>query len=127
MEMVEIIDQRFLPLFYRHHLNGYKDYFFIFTGGYNKSRGFLVWPGGDIRFQHVQSNKKMGRIRTKSLELTEDPIRCVVGAFSGSEVNWMQLEMFDDNYWTIYYNPTVNVRIMDKIVWTLSRLKIGGA
>lgn len=126
MELVEIIDQRVLPLFCRHHLNGCKDYFFIFTGGC-KPRGFLAWPGGDIRLQHIRSNKKMGRIRTKSLELTEDPIRCVVGAFGGSKVNWMQLEMFDDDYWTIYYDPTVDVRIMDKIVWTLSRLKIGGA
>ena len=69
----------------------------------------------------------MGRIRTKSLELTKDPIRCVVGAFGGPKVDWMLLDMFDDDYWTIYYDPTVDVRIMDKIVWTLSRLKIGGA
>ena len=69
----------------------------------------------------------MGRIRTKSLELTEDPIRCVVGAFVGSQVNSMLLEMLDEDYWTTYYHPTVDVRIMDKIVWTLSRLKIGGA
>ena len=68
----------------------------------------------------------MGRIGTKSLELTEDPIRCVIGAFGESKVNWMRLEMFNDDYWTIYV-PTVDVRIMDKIVWTLSRLKIGGA
>ena len=126
MEMVEIIDQRVLPLFCGYHLNCFKDYFFIFISGY-KPRGFLVWPGGDIRLRHVLSNKKMGRIRTKSLELTEDPIRCVIGAFGESKVNWMRLEMFNDDYWTICYNLTVDVRIMDKIVWTLSRLKIGGA
>ena len=35
MEMVEIIDQRVLPLFCGYHLNGFKDYFFIFISGYN--------------------------------------------------------------------------------------------
>lgn len=68
--------------------------------------------------------KKMGRIRTKNLELTEDPIRCVVGAFGGSKVNWMQLEMFDDDYWTIYYDPSTDVRVMDEIMWILQRLKL---
>lgn len=126
MKIVEVIDQRVLPSLCRHHLNGCKNYFFIFTGGY-KPRGFLVWPGGDIRLQHIRSNKKMGRIKTKSLELAKNSIRCVVGTFGGSKVNWMQLEMFDDDYWTIYYDPTVDITTMDKIVWTLSRLKIEGA
>jgi hypothetical protein len=32
----------------------------------------------------------------------------------------------EDDYWTLYYDPAVDVRVLDEIIWILQRLKIEG-
>jgi hypothetical protein len=108
-------------------LTGCKDCFHILaTIGKGETHRFLIWSGGEITVRHAISNKRLGRLKTKEVVLDKDMCRCVVGSF-GESGNWMTLKEEDSDYWTIYYDPTVDIRIMDKIVWTLSRLKIGGA
>lgn len=122
MEIVELIDKRFLPLYCRHHLKGCKDHFSIFTIINGESRTFLVWPGGEVKIRHARSNKQMRGVKTKPLRLTKNPVRCLIGSFGGS-LNWMQLDAGGDDYWTIYYDPAMDVRIMDEIKHLLERLK----
>lgn len=124
MEIVELDDNRYIALCSRHHLLDCKNYFFILaTEGYN-THGFLIWPGGEIKVRHALSNKRLGRIKTKSVNLAKDMIRCVIGQFGGSKDNWMSLKADSEDYWTLSYDPTINVRVMDEIMWILSRLKI---
>ena len=127
MEIVEIIDQRYLPLYFNNYLKGCKNYFFILATMEGYSTELLVWPGGGIKVRRAISNKRMGRIKTKPVKLFKDPIRCVVGQFGGSTSNWMSLKEEADDYCTLRYNPSIDIRVLDEILWILRRLKIGGA
>ena len=122
MEIVELNDYRYLALYSRHHLLGCKNYFFLLvTADYR--REFLIWPGGKIKIRHALSNKRLGRIKTKPVMLTKDAIRCVVGQFGGYKDNWMSLKEEVDDYCTLSYDPTIDVRVLDEIMWILERLK----
>lgn len=126
MEIVELVDYRYLPLYSRHHLLGCKNYFFIMaatTADYHVHK-LLIWPGGEIKVRHALSEKRMGRIKTKPVKLAKDAIRCVVGKFGGSKDNWMSLNEEADDYCTISYDPSIEVRILDEIMWILQRLKL---
>jgi hypothetical protein len=124
MEIVELNDYRYLALYSRHHLLGCKNYFFILVTADYRTRGLLIWPGGEIKVRHALSNKRMGRIKTKPVKLAKDAIRCVVGQFGGSKDNWMSLKEEADGYCTISYDPSTDVRVMDEIMWILQRLKL---
>ena len=119
MEIVELVDPRYFPL-NSHHLKGCKDYFFILAS----TREFLIWPGGEIKVRHAFSEKRMGRIKTKPVNLAKDMCRCIVGRFGSETNNWMSITEDTEDYWTLIYSPSINVRIMDEIIGFLSRLKI---
>ena len=123
MEIVEIIDQRYLPLYSNHHLKGCKNYFFILATIEGYSSGFLIWPGGEIKVRHALSNKRMGRVEVKPVKLIKDAIRCVIGQFGGPD-NWMTLKEEVDDCWSLSYDPSIDVRVMDEIMWILQRLKL---
>jgi hypothetical protein len=106
-------------------LLGCKDHFYIIAYIGDNSKDFLIWPGGEIILQHAVSNKRMGRIRTKSVSLDKDKLHCVIGSYGGPKDSWMSLKV-EDNYWTLYYDPAVDVRVLDEIIWILQRLKIEG-
>lgn len=123
MKIVEIIDPRFLSLYFPHHLAGCKDCFHILaTIGRGGIHRFLVWPGEELIVRHAISNKRLGRLKTKEVVLEKDMCRCIVGSF-GESGNWMTLKEEDNDYWTLCYNPDINVKIMNEIMWFLSRLK----
>ncbi len=124
MKIVEIIDPRFLSLYFPHHLAGYKDCFHISAtlGIGGGIRRFLVWPGGELIVRHAISNKRLGRLKTKEVVLKKDMCRCIVGSFMESG-NWMTLKEEDSDYWTLRFNPDIDVKIMDEIKWILCRLK----
>lgn len=120
MKIVELDDPRFLSLYCRNHLLGCKDYFFILATADYKTRGLLIWPGGEIKIRHALSNKRLGRIKTKPVMLAKGAIRCVVGQFGGFKDNWMSLKVKND-YWTLSYYPATatDVRILEEIIWIL--------
>ena len=123
MKIVEIIDPRFLSLYSPHHLAGCKDYFHILAIiGRGETHKFLVWPGGKITVRHAISNKRLGRLKIKKVVLEKDMCRCIVGSFRDGG-NWMTLKEEADDYWTLSYNPAIDVKIMDEILRLLHRLK----
>jgi hypothetical protein len=65
----------------------------------------------------------MGRVKMKPVNLTEGILRCVVGQFMSSN-NWMTLKEDVDDCWSLSYDPSINVRTMDEIMWILQRLKL---
>ena len=56
--------------------------------------------------------------------LAKDALRCVVGQCGGSRDNWMSLKEEADDYCTLSYDPTIDVRVLDEIMWILKRLKL---
>ena len=126
MEIVELDDQRYMSCV-EHHLSRCRDYFFIFAIIDYETYNFLIWPGGEIKLFRALSNKRLGRIKTKPVKLAKDMIRCVVGKIGSSKSNRMNICGSSDDYWTLSYNPSINVRTMDEIMRILQRLKIGGA
>ena len=123
MEIVELDDYRYLPLYFNHHLKGCKNYFFILATIEGYSTELLIWPGGEIKVRHAISNKRMGRVKVKPVKLVKDTIRCVIGQFGGPD-NWMILKEEVDDCWSLSYDPSIDIRVMDEIMWILQRLKL---
>jgi len=123
MKIVEIVDPRFLYLYSSHHLADCKDCFNILaTTERGETHRFLVWPGGELKIRHMLSNKRLRGLKTKEVVLEKDMCRCVVGSF-GESGNWMTLEEEYEDYWTLRYDPAIDVKIMDEIMKLLCRLK----
>lgn len=125
MEIVEIVDDRFISLYSRKHFLGCNNYFFIlanFENSYSLGR-FLIWPGGDIKLQRPISNKRLGRLKTKSVSLSKDPIHFVMGKFNKSANDWMHLKV-ESGHWSFSYDPSIDVMIIDEIFRILQRLEI---
>lgn len=126
MEMVEIVDNRYIPSYTGNYLKGCKGYFYIRVHMDKITKGFLIWPGGEIKLRHRLSNKRMRKLKINFVSLTRDPCRCVVGRFGGNMNNYMTLGYEAPDYFTLSYDPTIDVRVLDDIMWVLERLKLWG-
>ena len=121
MKIIEIVDPRFNTLYCMTHLRKCKDYYFIET---SRHSGFLIWTEGEIKIQHAISNKRMGRVKIKELNLYENKVRCVMGIYDTYNNNYLKLNIVDGDYWELSYSPSVSARVMDEITDLLSRVII---
>ncbi len=125
-KIIEVIDPRIINVVYKakHHIKGLKKIYLIYL---SNGKLYLVYP----REKEVpvlirrKSNKKLSRLRTKGVDFNKN-LRAVIGCYMGygNGPNLMYVDIDDDLYWTLYYDPKISIEDLSVIITMLSKIRV---